>query len=738
MRTAQLLSCALTLLAAGNCALAWTLAGRVTDQKTGGGLAGASLRLLDSRSACATDSLGRFSLELGRLEQGRLLVSRLGYENQELSFRRDEGDSLRVRLRPGWLQGSDLVVYSVDAREQSTRNAATRVDIVPREVLDRTPSQELSRVLEVVPGISIKRSDGATTNSLSIRGSSNLLGGGVGNRVLLLVDGKPAISADTGGADWSMAPLAILERVEVAKGSYSSLYGSTAMGGVINLVTMREFPKHRTVVQAGYGLGELPAGDARFRDTPATENHLSITHTNQLPKLGYYLSYSKREANGHRQNSDYLLHTLSNRFRFGAPQSARHCEVTLGWSSLNRGFPHIWDSRRRPLHISLRHPEWLDDRQAKETASADFSYQRTGSRSNLKAMAWANFGLSRTLYHDTTITNTRSAADKLGARLSWDWLGWKRQEWVLGLDLQTDRVDGRPADVFYGRHQTATFAAFLQDQVQIPLAVGGLLDDPVFTLGARADRFVIHNGRRDLQLSPKVGLIFKGAGLLADWTLRGSAGTAFRNPAIADLFLKSVPGNDYSFVANPDLRAEESRSWEVGLLWRGLHLTADLTHFHYQYLDMIHYRDTDDASVFEIVNLNRARIQGWEISGEGRWSDVSAGVGYTYVDALNQDTREPLPYQPKHSLTGSASWMPGQWRLSASLRHVSETERVRFYHSDAPAEYTLLGLKAAYVLGDVEVAGSVENLGDVAYEEMERYRMPGRTWRLDLLFHLGG
>ncbi len=728
---------AILLLLIARGALGWNLTGRVVDQDTGQALAGANLRLFETRLGTAADLDGRFRLELGERRQGRLLVSHVGYEEQELAVLAGGSDSLLVRLRATWLDSEELI-YSTDAREQTTRNATTKVDIVSRAVLDRTPSQELSRVLEVVPGISIKRSDGATTNSLSIRGSSNLLGGGVGNRVLLLVDGKPAITADTGGADWSMAPLAILERVEVAKGSYSSLYGSTAMGGVINLVTMREFPKHRTVVQTGYGLGELPTGDARFRDTPATENHLSITHTNQLPNLGYYLSYTKREANGHRQNSDYLLHALSNRFRFGAPQAARCWEVTLGWSSLNRGFPHSWDSRRRPLHISHHHPEWLDDRQFKQAASADLSYQSTGSRSSLKAMAWANLGLSRTQYHDAELRNTRSNADKQGARLSWDWLGWRRQEWILGLDTQTDRVDGRPADVFYGSHQTATYAVFAQNQLRLPLAVDELLEEPLLTLGARADRHLVYNGREELQLSPKVGMIFKGAGALAEWTLRGSAGTAFRNPAIADLFLKSVPGNDYSFIANPNLKAEESRSWEGGLLWRGRRLSVDVTHFHYQYRDMIHYRDTGDVSVFEIVNLSRARIQGWEISSECRWNQLGATLGYTFVDALNQDTHEPLPYQPRHSLTGSASWTPGKWRLSTSLRQVSETERVRFYLSDAPGAYTLVGLKAAYCLGEVEVAGSVENLGDVAYEEMERYRMPGRTWRLDLLFQLGG
>jgi outer membrane cobalamin receptor len=203
--------------------------------------------------------------------------------------------------------------------------------------------------------------------------------------------------------------------------------------------------------------------------------------------------------------------------------------------------------------------------------------------------------------------------------------------------------------------------------------------------------------------------------------------------------LKSVPGNDYSFVANPNLRAEENTSLDSGILWTPLAgLAIDYSYFTSHYRDMIHYRDTEDVSIFEIVNLQRARIRGQELSVQLRFDGWAGQFGYTLVDAKNEDTGEPLPYQPQHHLSGTASWSPGKWKLSASGRYVSETEAVRFYVTDAPDSYTLFGLKAAYQMETLEVALSGENLGDVQYEEMERYRMPGRTFRLDLLFRLGG
>lgn len=734
MRSSMIL-CLVQLLALPALLLGRDLTGRVVDAEDGHPLAGAHVIEATCGAGTSTDLDGRFLLQLESGTTARILVTHLGYSSAELAATRDKLGT--VRLKPAFLEAGELV-YSADAIEQTTRSATTKVDVIPRATLERTPSQELSRVLEVVPGISIKRSDGATTNSLSIRGSSNLLGGGVGNRVLLLVDGRPMISADTGGPDWSMIPLAVVDRVEVAKGSYSSLYGSAAMGGVIHLVTMRTFPRHMTLVQSGYGMGELPVSSQRFRDTPHTENHLSVTHTNQLERLGYYLSYAKRESNGYRQNSGYLHHALASRFRFGTPGAPSRLEFNLGLSYMNRGFPHTWESRRRPLHLNRHHPEWVDDRQQKSHLATDLHWSHASGGRVWRATTWANLGLSETMYHDDMLTDTRSDADAYGARVSLDLSGRGRHELILGSEFLTNIVDGRPADVFYGRHQDLNYAVFAQDQIRLTDGESMLMGVPRLQLGLRIDRHVVAAHSAENLLSPKVGLNIPGAGALEAFSLRFSAGMAFRSPTIADLFLKSVPGNDYTFSANPDLNAEESQSGEVGLNWRRNGIHFDVTHFHYRYRDMIHYRDTEDASVFEIVNLQRAVIRGVELEAGVHRRDHAGTIGYTLVDTRNEDTGDPLPYQPLHHLNGSASWMPGRWTLSASLRHVSETEIVRFYGSDAPDAYTLLGLKAAYDLGHVEVSASVENLGDVAYEEVERYRMPGRVWRLDLLFRHHG
>jgi outer membrane cobalamin receptor len=756
-------SSTLTLLLASilflrvDAAHAWTLQGRVLNADNAQALAGANLRVLGSDLGCATDLQGRFRLQLGDRVRARVLVTHLGFRGEELDLiqedlrpsaqtlasepfaTHEDFSDLIVELKPSLIAAGELV-YTADLREQTVRQASTKVDIISRDALQRTPAQDLSRVLETVPGVSVKRSDGVTTNSLSIRGSSNLLGGGVGNRVLLLLDGKPMINADTGGADWSMVPLSIIERVEVVKGAYSALYGSAAMGGVINLVTLQSFPKHLTLVRTGFGMGERPPLEQRFRDTHTTENNLSITHMNQLPKLGYFLSYSKRESNGHRQNSDYQMHNLGMRFRFGEVSAKQQWEWNLAGAWLNRGFPHSWDSLRRPFHLNAHHPEWLNDRQQKTKIRTDFSWQHKQETWSLKALVWLNAGLSESMYHDAELSDTRSRADKQGLRLSYEVIAWPHHEIVMGIDAEMDRVEGLPKHIYYGKHQANNIAVFVQDQHTVPIGGSGLLHlfaDPILTLGLRADHHVVLSHSSETLISPKAGLSLSGTKWLSEFTFRASAGRAFRSPTIADLFLKSVPGNDYSFRANPNLRAEENLSVDAGVLWTPLSgLALDASIFRSSYRDMIHYRDTEDVSVFEIINLQRAEIQGCELTVDMRLDDWAGKLGYTLVDAENADTREPLPYQPRHHISGSLSWTPGKWNVSATGRSVSATEKVRFYATDAPGSYVLLGLKAAYKMQSVEVALSGENLGAVQYEEMERYRMPGRTLRLDLLFRL--
>ncbi len=710
---------------------AWVLEGRIVHAESGLPIQGANLQVLESPLGTSSDARGHFRLDVEDHALLRLRVTHLGFGERTLPCRPDT-PPLEIRLHPLALDAGELV-YSAELREQTARHASTRVNVRRMAEVPRHRGRELTKLLETVPGVGVQRSDGATANSLSIRGSSNLLGGGVGNRVLLLVDGRPALSADTGGADWSSLPMALVERVEVVKGSASALYGSAAMGGVIHLVTQRRLPERRLSLSLGGSFEAAPVESRRFREGPHLSEDLQLTLSDSGQKLGWYASAGQRASNGHRQNSDFRGQNLLLGLRVTDPKSASRLDLGLRVGNLDRAFPHRWDNRARPLHISSQHPEWLNDRQLKRSLALDLAWRKTGQAYRLQLNAWQEGLLSESVYHDPHIRDTRSLALRSGLRAVASRRWGRSHDLSLGMDLLADRVDGRPLDIFYGEHTATTAALFAQDEWSLPSPLPAFLQGPVVTSGARLDRNQVSGRDEEWQGSPRLGLSLPGTGPLRDWVLRLTAGRAFRFPTIADLYLKSVPGNDYSFVANPHLRAERSTSLETGVHWTPLDgLSADLALFRYQYTDMIHYRDTDDVSVFEIVNLQRARIRGCELEADARLGAFRWQLSYTWVESRNEDTGLPLPYQPEHRFYARGSWSKGPWKAGVDWRRVSRTDVVRFYASDAPKGYGLVGIELARRLGDWQLSLAVENLANTAYEEMERYRLPGRVFRLGL------
>lgn len=202
--------------------------GQVYDAETLQPLAGTNVILVKNsvkanQFGVATAKNGTFIFL--RVEPGsyKLTIRRIGYEDQIFKNMQVGSAStpkfLRIPLKPTAIN-ADEVIITATRREQTAQMAPASVAIVSTSQLRNSPVRTFDQVLESVPGISIYRSSDVSVQSLSIRGSSDVAGGGVGNRVLLTIDGRPALTADTGGALWSLVPLGYIEQVEVVKGAF--------------------------------------------------------------------------------------------------------------------------------------------------------------------------------------------------------------------------------------------------------------------------------------------------------------------------------------------------------------------------------------------------------------------------------------------------------------------------------------------------------------------------------------
>ena len=720
--------------------------GQVYDAETLQPLAGTNVILVKNsvkanQFGVATAKNGTFIFL--RVEPGsyKLTIRRIGYEDQ--IFKNMQVGSaatpkfLRIPLKPTAIN-ADEVIITATRREQTAQMAPASVAIVSTSQLRNSPVRTFDQVLESVPGISIYRSSDVSVQSLSIRGSSDVAGGGVGNRVLLTIDGRPALTADTGGALWSLVPLGYIEQVEVVKGAFSSLYGSTAMGGVVNVITRRPAYRALTTVETGFGLYEQTHPALRFSEQTSYRNELTVRHSGNRGRVSYLLDLSRKQSDGHSENAGSRFFNAFGKLMYDLRKN-RNLEISLGTTTSDNDFPHTWLSALQPLRVD---PGDRDDRQQKRAYSADFHYWALAN-ANIKYSSRFYFyrNSSRSFYNENDPNwlstgnqpfgqQTWVDADKYGNLSQIDVILNDDHNLIGGLDFQLDRVDSAPDTIMYGKRQVNNIAGYLQHEWQV---------SPQWTLtsGLRYDWNHLVNGQNLSQLSPKLAAVYHPNSRLAIRTLFGQA---FRAPSIAERFFQREVNGGTLFKPNPELQAEKMDfSLESGFRLQATdQLSFDFSYFRYHYRDMIYWQEISEEegviyTLFQVRNLNRALLQGLEATVDYRWSrHLHAAATYTLTDAKDQSPNRAddiLPYRARHALFLSLNATYNRFNLHVNSRYQSQIDEVFLYPLDAPDAFFVSNAKLGVRLTKpVQASLAVNNIFDSQYEELARYRMPGRNW----------
>src|SRR2546422_9520754 len=246
--------------------------GTVRDAATGQALEDARVAAQGSAHTVPTDAAGRYTLT--GIAAGTVVVraQRFGYRAATDTLTLAPGDSVAADfvLRPSALHMDPLVV-TAGKRSQLLDQVVTSVGLVQDSELARRAVNTVDEAVDKAPGVQF------LNGQVNIRGSTGYVQG-LGARVLLLVDGVPANQGDRGGINWDMLPVDQVERVEIVKGAGSALYGSAALGGVVNLIT-RDIPTglHARVRTTGGYYANPPDTIWRFRDYTGAQEGLDVT-----------------------------------------------------------------------------------------------------------------------------------------------------------------------------------------------------------------------------------------------------------------------------------------------------------------------------------------------------------------------------------------------------------------------------------------------------------------------------
>jgi len=323
------------------------LRGRVTDKADGEGVIGAAVSIAGTNIATATDIDGNFVLRnVPASKQQKVTVTSIGYApiSQTITLSDGQTATLNFSLGQTTIMASEVVVGAA-LYKQDRLDVPVTANVVTKEKIEEEPNPTLDAVVQDVPGVVVSRAGGTSSSNLQIRGSNAYSGGGIGTRVTAFYDGFPINNPESGEIVWQSVNMNAADKVEVLKGAAATLYGSGAMGGVVNVTGHLPSKKE---VRAGTSIGfydKTPSGDESvYRDgfTPVFWN----TYFGFGDKCGdwtYDILYSHSDDHGYRQNAWNYMNDLKFKARYDI-DSRQYIQLSTFYNSTVGGYAYQWPS----------------------------------------------------------------------------------------------------------------------------------------------------------------------------------------------------------------------------------------------------------------------------------------------------------------------------------------------------------------------------------------------------------
>ncbi|MXV94321.1 MAG: TonB-dependent receptor plug domain-containing protein, partial [Gemmatimonadetes bacterium] len=289
-----------------------TLRGRVVVAETGEGVSRAQVLVRSTQLRTYTREDGGFELDLPDVDDHiQLVVVAAGFRTLEhpVDPLAASTSQLTIGLERTLFEVPGVTVTANRGNAQPGE-APVSVAVIGGDELRRRDVTSLDEALPYAPGVTFN------AGQMDIRGSSGIARG-VGSRVLMLVDGHRVLGGVGSAIDFGMLPILDVERIEIVKGPHSTLFGTNAMGGVVNVITRPPIDGPRTVVRGYYGIYDTP-GEMSFTEERLNMQGLQIQHARRIGSADATVMFGREGSDGFRQNGDLQRWRMRAKTVFGA------------------------------------------------------------------------------------------------------------------------------------------------------------------------------------------------------------------------------------------------------------------------------------------------------------------------------------------------------------------------------------------------------------------------------------
>ena len=570
---------------------------------------------------------------------------------------------------PSFAQILNEVVVTATRTEQLVSEVLTDVTVIDRQAIERSGAVGVADVLSSYPSVQFARNGGAgNTTSLFIRGANT-------NQTAVYVDGVRIESqSGSGGFTWQTLPLAQIDRIEILRGPAAAIYGSDAIGGVVQLFTRRgegAFQPYAGVGAGTYNTYQVNAGftgaqaqwDYAVGATKEKSQGFNVKQGNNSDIDGYD-SHSETARLGLQINKDHKLEATLLQSRMDAQYDSSSVEddhnvETIQTTGLN------WTA------------QWTPGYQSKLLL--------TRSRYDYITQPGSKYA-TNTVLRNYVFQNDYSM---------------DIHRFQANLERREDALD----------NTSTTPAGTERSQNALALGYGLMLEQHSLQLNARHDTDSDFGDKNTAQAAYAYELNDA-------WQLRASAGSAFRAPTLFQRF--------YKYGGNAGLEPESSDNIEAGLKYAYQNDSLSLVAYRNRISNLIDYfYATGECNCYE--NIDHARLQGLTLSVATRYRDVKFSGSYDRLDAKNTDTGKALARRADNSLKLAADTQWQAWQLGGEWQWVDK----RFDDNDNTSVLSAFQLFNLWgqrqIDKDYSLLLRLNNAFDQSYQLADGYYTAGRN-----------